>query len=103
MGIVYLTVSTIFSVMGHVFVKKSAGMTRLKYTVFALSSFILAIALLAFSIMSINMGVAFAIWSGLSIVFNNVFNIVVYKEEFSLAKLRGIAYIVAGVAILEML
>lgn len=102
MGIIYLTISTIFSVMGHVFVKKSEGMRNLKYTLFAMGSFIVAIGLLAISITTINMGIAFAIWSGLSIVFNNVFNIVVYKESFSLAKLRGIVYIVAGVMILEI-
>jgi len=75
---------------GYLDYERFDRMTNEGYSLFALSSFIIAIALLSFSLTIINMGIAFAIWSGLSIVFNNVFNIVVYKEEFSLAKLRGL-------------
>ncbi|HLR67712.1 DMT family transporter [Virgibacillus alimentarius] len=101
MGIFYLMISTICAVMGHIFVKKSDGMRKIKYTIYAVISFLTAIVLLSMSIKYMNMGIAFAIWSGLSIVFNNLFNIIVYKEEFSFRKLRGIAYIVAGIVILE--
>jgi len=103
MGILYLTISTIFAVLGHIFVKKSEGMSKHRFTILALISFLVAILLLSISIKYINMGIAFAIWSGLSIVFNNLFNILIYKEEFSFPKLRGIIYIVAGVIILELL
>lgn len=101
MGTIYLVISTICAVAGHVFVKKADGMTNLKNTLAALVSFLAAITLLSIAIKYMNMGIAFAIWSGLSIVFNNVFNIIVYKEEFSLRKLKGIAFIVAGVILLE--
>lgn len=102
MGILYLAISTVFAVLGHLFVKKSDGMTKHKFTMLALLSFLVAISLLSFSIKYINMGIAFAIWSGLSIIFNNLFNIILYKEEFSLHKLRGIVYIVLGVVLLEV-
>lgn len=103
MGIFYLAISTIFAVLGHIFVKKSEGMTKMKFTIFALISFLIAITLLSFSIKYIHMGIAFAVCSGLSIVFNNLFNIILYKEEFSFPKLRGIVYIVLGVVLLEIL
>lgn len=103
MGIFYLAISTICAVAGHVFVKKSNGMSNIIYTISALLSFLAAIALLSLSIKYVDMGIAFAIWSGLSIVFNNLINILVYKEEFTFRKLRGITYIVVGVVILEAL
>lgn len=102
MGIFYLAVSTIFAVLGHLFVKKSDGMKQKRFIIFALISFLAAISLLSLTIQYINMGIAFAIWSGLSIVFNNLFNIILYKEEFSFHKLRGIVYIVLGVVILQL-
>lgn len=101
MGTIYLIISTVCAVAGHIFVKKADGMTNLKYTLAALFAFLTAITFLSIAIKYMNMGIAFAIWSGLSIVFNNVFNIVVYKEEFSLRKLKGIALIVVGVILLE--
>ncbi|WP_077300973.1 DMT family transporter [Virgibacillus pantothenticus] len=101
MGIVILLISTICAVTGHIFVKKSEGMAKMNHTIFALISFLTAIILLSIAIKYMNMGIAFAIWSGLSIVFNNLFNIVVYKEEFTLRKLKGLALIVIGVIILE--
>jgi|SRR5699024_9955805 len=103
MGILYLAISTVCAVLGHILVKKSDGMTKNTFTILALVSFLAAISLLSLAIKYINMGIAFAIWSGLSIVFNNLFNIIVYKEEFSFRKLRGITYIVVGVVILEIL
>ncbi|MBM7644943.1 small multidrug resistance pump [Scopulibacillus daqui] len=101
MGAVFLMVSTICAVAGHIFVKKSEDMTRKMYALLAVCAFLTAITLLSIAIKYVNMGIAFAIWSGLSIVFNNLFNIIIYKEEFSFRKLRGIAYIVIGVVILE--
>lgn len=101
MGIIILLISTICAVTGHIFVKKSEGMTKIKHTIFALLSFFAAIILLSIAIKYMNMGIAFAIWSGLSIVFNNLFNIIVYKEEFTFRKLKGLTLIVIGVIILE--
>src|SRR5699024_11406739 len=69
-------------------------MSKDRFSILALMSFFVAILLLSISIKYINMGIAFAIWSGLSIVFNNLFNILIYKEEFSFPKLRGIIYLV---------
>ncbi|GAA0440123.1 MAG: DMT family transporter [Bacillota bacterium] len=101
MGISLLMISTICAVVGHIFVKKTDGMTKIRYILSALVSFMAAITLLSIAIKYMNMGIAFAIWSGLSIVFNNLFNIIVYKEEFSFRKLRGLLFIIAGVVILE--
>src|SRR5690625_7929798 len=93
MGILYLTISTIFAVLGHIFVKKSEGMSKHRFTILALISFLVAILLLSISIKYINMVIAFAICSGFSILFTNLFNIIIFTFLFLFIYLMLFFYI----------
>ena len=58
---------------------------------------------LSLALRTIPMGVAYAIWSGIGIVLISLAGLVLYGQKLDLAALAGIALIIAGVFVLEVL
>jgi small multidrug resistance pump len=58
---------------------------------------------LSLALRTIPMGVAYAIWSGIGIVLISVAGLVLYGQKLDMAAVAGIALIVAGVFVLQVL
>lgn len=58
---------------------------------------------LSLALRTIPMGVAYAIWSGIGIVLISLAGLVLYGQKLDLAALAGIALIIAGVFVLQVL
>ncbi len=56
---------------------------------------------LSVSIKKIAIGVAYAMWEGIGIVFITLFSVLLFDESVSLAKAIGLATLVAGIALIK--
>lgn len=56
---------------------------------------------LSVSIKKIALGVAYAMWEGIGIVFITLFSVLLFDESVSLAKAIGLATLVAGIALIK--
>jgi small multidrug resistance pump len=102
MSWLYLIIAIAFEIVGTSALKMSDGFTRLWPSVVVVGCYLAAFVLLAQSLRTIEVGIAYAIWSAVGTAAIAVVGILVFGESASLYKLGGIALIMAGVISLHM-
>lgn len=96
-GWIYLTLGIITEVAGTFSMKLSNGFTKLIPSVLFVVFFAIALSLINLSMKTIDMSVAYAIWSGVGIACLTILGFVFLGEPFSLSRLFFIGLIVVGV------
>lgn len=81
--------------------KLSSGFTKIwpsiGFIVFAASSF----SLLSWSLKVLPIGTAYAVWTGIGAAGTAILGMIVFKDPVSIARITAIAFIVAGVLLLN--
>ncbi|HMN21047.1 MAG TPA: SMR family transporter [Ottowia sp.] len=98
-----LTGAIVCEVVATSALKASDGFTRLAPSLLVASGYSLAFWLLALTLRSIPVGVAYAIWSGLGTVLIALAGWWLYGQRLDAAAVAGMALIVAGVLVLNLL
>jgi small multidrug resistance pump len=83
--------------------KAADGFTRPLPTIVVLVGYIGAFYCLSLALRTIPMGVAYAIWSGIGIVVISLVGLLIYRQRLDPAALAGIALIVAGTLVINLL
>jgi small multidrug resistance pump len=83
--------------------KASDGFKNLLPSVVVVVGYGSAFYFLSLALRTMPMGVAYAIWSGIGIVLISLAGFVLYGQKLDLAALAGIALIIAGVFVLQVL
>lgn len=102
MAHVYLIIAIVAEVTATSFLKMSDGFTRPLPSIVVVIGFMTAIYFLSLVLKYIPVGVTYAIWSGLGIVFLSIISIVVYKQNLDTPAIIGTGLILAGVVILNL-
>ncbi len=98
-----LGIAIVAEVIATSALKSSDGFHRLWPSVLAVAGYCLAFFMLAQVMKSIPTGVVYAIWSGLGIVLISIVGWVLYGQKLDAAAIAGMALIVAGVAVIQLL
>lgn len=101
-GWILLFLAILFELSGTTSMKLSAGFTKLWPSVLMFVLYGCSFTLLNFALSYIEVGVAYAIWSGVGIVLITTVGLVVFKESFNMSQLFWILLIVIGVIGLKM-
>ncbi len=83
--------------------KASDGFRNLLPSAIVIVGYGSAFYFLSLALRTMPMGVAYAIWSGIGIVLISLAGLVLYGQKLDLAALAGIALIIAGVFVLQVL
>ncbi len=102
MGYVYLSFAIIAEVIGTNLLKASTQFTQLWPSVGVVVFYAISFYLLSLAFRTLSVGVAYAIWSGLGIVFVTLLAAFVFKQIPDLAAVLGMALIVIGVAVIYL-
>lgn len=98
----YLIVAVLFEIVGTSAMKMSDGMTRLWPVVVVVLCYVAAFSLLAQALRTIEVGIAYAIWSATGTAAIAAIGVLVFGESLSVMKIAGIGLIIAGVVSLHM-
>ena len=82
--------------------KSSHQFTRLWPSVLSLTSYGISLFLLTLVLKQIPLGVTYAIWSGVGIVFVALIGVLYHKEVMDLPAIIGMALIIAGVIVINL-
>lgn len=93
-----MVLAILLEIAGTVSMKISDGLTRVVPTVLIFVFYAASFAALTLALKRIEIGVAYAIWSGAGTALIAVIGIVHFREPASLLKFASIFLIVAGVA-----
>ncbi len=94
---VYLLVAILLEVAGTTSMKLSAGFTRLLPSMAIFIFYALSFATLTLALKSIEISVAYAVWSGIGMVLITAIGYFWFHEELTVLKAFNIALIIVGV------
>jgi len=99
---IILIVAGLFEVGWAVGLKLSDGLTKPWPTAFTIVSLILSMGLLGWSIKTLPLGTAYAVWTGIGAVGAAAVGIWLFREPATAARLACLAMIVAGIVGLKL-
>ncbi|MFF8274596.1 DMT family transporter [Streptomyces lateritius] len=82
--------------------KYSEGFTRLWPSLVTTAGYLIAFALLAQALKTLQIGTAYAIWSGVGTAAVAAIGVLFMNETLSLAKVTGVLLIIGGVLVLHL-
>jgi len=98
----FLIIAILFELIAVTALKSSNEFTRLWPSVLSLAGYCCSLFFLTLVLRSMSLGVTYAIWSGIGIVFVAVIGVFYHKETLDLPAVIGITLILAGVIILNL-
>ena len=102
MAWVYLFIAGLFEVGWAVGLKYTEGFTRLWPSVFTALSLIASMAMLAAALRHLQLGTAYAVWTGIGTIGTVMFGIFVLNEPATALRLLCLALIVSGIVGLKL-
>ena len=103
MAYVFLMIAIVGEVIGTSLLKASDGMTRPWPTAGSLLAYGVTFYFLSLTLRTLPTGIAYAIWSGVGIVLITAIGWVCFKQTLDLAAICGMALILAGVLVIQLL
>ncbi|SFM93676.1 small multidrug resistance pump [Izhakiella capsodis] len=97
-----LIVSVIAETLATSMVKATDGFTRLVPSVIVVVGYAISFYGLSHVVKVLNLGIAYAIWAGLGIILVSMISYFYYHQKLDLAAIIGIAFIIAGVVIINL-
>lgn len=99
---ILLIIAIILEVFGTISMKLSDGFTKVGPIVAMLVFYAMGLSLLAYVIRSIDISIAYAVWSGLGTALIAIIGILWFKETATMIKIVSISLIVIGVVGLNL-
>lgn len=99
---IFLSVAIVAEVVATSALKASAGFSKPWPTLLVVVGYGIAFYLLALTLRTIPVGIAYAIWSGAGIVLISAASWLLFKQKLDVPALIGMGLIVAGVIVLNV-
>ena len=98
----YLAFAILFETFGTSLLKKTESFSKPIPSIFFVVCMGLSFYLLSLALKGIPIGIAYAIWSAVGIVFISLIGFFVYKEKLDFPAILGILFIIVGVVIINI-
>lgn len=98
-----LGVAILGEIAGTSALKAADGMTKLGPAAIVVVGYSIAFWCMSIAIRTIPVGIAYAVWSGVGIVLIAAIGWVLYGQKLDAAAIAGLALIIAGVAVVNLL
>ena len=102
-GYIYLVLTIFLGIVSNGFLKSTNGFTNIVPTIFCIITIIMAIFCMAKAMNVIPVGFTYATYGGLTITAVTLFGIFKYNQTPNLYGIIGIALIISGVLIVNLL
>ncbi|WP_417269742.1 DMT family transporter [Celeribacter sp.] len=99
---IYLICAIFCEVVGTTALPATQQFTRLLPSLLAVASYAIAIYFLTLAIATLPVGIVYAIWSGLGIVFISVVSLFLYGQKLDIAAIIGMGLIISGVVVIHL-
>lgn len=99
---IFLILAIIAEIIAANALKSSSQFTKLWPSVLSLSCYGISLFLLTLVLKKIPLGVTYAIWSGVGILFIALIGVLYHKEVLDWAAILGMALIIGGVIIINL-
>jgi quaternary ammonium compound-resistance protein SugE len=94
---IILIIAGLFEIAWAIGLKYSGGFSKLIPSVFTLISMVISMGLLAYSLKSLPVGTAYAVWTGIGAVGTAILGIILFNESKDFLRIGFIMLIVFGI------
>lgn len=102
-GHLYLGIAIICEVIATSALKSSEGFSRLLPSIVTAVGYAAAFYFLSLTLKTIPIGIAYAIWSGVGVVFITIIGLVAFQQRLDAPAIAGLGLIIAGVLVINLL
>lgn len=99
---IYLFFAILAETIGTTALQASQQFTRLLPSLLVVVAYAISFYLLAMALRSIPVGIAYAVWSGLGIVFIAAIGFLVFGQNLDLPAVLGMGMILAGILVIHL-
>ena len=99
---IFLILAILTETIGTTALKASDGFTKLWPSVIVVVGYGASFYLLALALKTIPVGIAYALWSGLGIVFIAIIGYFAFRQALDFAAIVGLGFIVGGIVIMQV-
>jgi small multidrug resistance pump len=99
---IMLTCAIGFEIVATSYIKSTAGFTRLVPTIGVLAAYGVSFFALSQAVKTIEIGVAYAVWSGVGTAVIAIVGILFQGDSFNLMKVAALVLIIVGVVMLNL-
>ena len=96
MSLIYLALAITFEVCGTTLMKLSEGFSNIKYAAIMLICYVLSLSMLTLALKKLQIGVAYATWSGVGIILISITGFMFFRESINLQKIIFMSLIIIG-------
>jgi small multidrug resistance pump len=98
----YLFIAIVAEIIATTALKATEGFTRMAPSLAVICGYGVAFVCLSFTLRTLPVGVAYAIWSGVGMVLISALGWLIYRQALDVAALAGIVLIIAGVLVINL-
>mgnify|MGYP005847874075 FL=1 len=102
MSWVYLLLAILLEVAGTTSMKLSEGLSKPIPTVLMFVFYVLCFSSLSLALKEMEVGTAYAIWSGLGTAIIALIGVIIFKDAFTVKKMVAVGLIIAGYVLLNL-
>ncbi len=102
MAWVLLSIAIFAEIVGTLSLKASDGLSKLWPSLGVFVGYATAFTLMAMSLKKLDVGVTYAIWSGVGIVGAAIGGLIFFDQQLSKMTILGMAIIIAGVVVMNL-
>lgn len=99
---IYLVIAVIAETIGTSALQASAQFSKFWPSVIVVVGYSVAFYFLGLTLKFVPVGVAYALWSGLGIVFISIIGVLVFSQKLDFAAVAGMILIIAGIAVIQL-
>lgn len=103
LGYGFLCAAIVFEIVSSSLLKEADGFHRLVPTIFLVVGYTITLFLFSRSLKWLDLGVAYALWGAIGTLFTAIIGIIFFREQINRAKVVGIACIILGTVMLNIL
>jgi len=102
MAWILLSIAISAEILGTLALKASDGLSKLWPSLGVLIGYALAFTLMAISLKKLDVGITYAIWSGVGIIGAAIGGVVFFDQHLSRMAMIGMGIIIAGVVVMNL-
>jgi small multidrug resistance pump len=102
MAWVLLSIAIAAEILGTLSLKASDGLSKLWPSLGVLIGYALAFTLMAISLKKLDVGITYAIWSGVGIIGAAIGGVIFFDQQLSRMTIVGMAIIIVGVVVMNL-
>lgn len=102
MAWILLSIAIAAEIFGTLSLKASDGLSKLFPTIGVVLGYAIAFTLMAMSLKKLDVGVTYAIWSGVGIIGAAIGGVIFFNDHLSKMTMIGMAIIIGGVVVMNL-